>query len=81
MQDDSIITLKGYVRKKLSSPGSKSEHIAYYLISPKGRFLLRRYGQNAFETDKFFGTYEGQTVICSGVIDDYVLFVNEIKQE
>jgi hypothetical protein len=71
-------TIQGTVIKKLSSPGSKSEHEGYYLLSGGKQWLLRKPGGNPFETARDFGAYEGKKVHCAGNADDYVFFVDQI---
>jgi hypothetical protein len=78
MPEDKKITITGNVQKKTSSPGSKSEHEAFYLMSGGKQYLLRRPGSNPFETASYFSDYEGKKVSCLGSTDDYVFFVDQI---
>lgn len=79
MSEDKKLTITGTVQKKISSPGSKAEHKAYYLLSGGKNYLLRKPGGNPFETAGDFAAFEGKKVSCIGRADDYVFFVDEIK--
>ena len=78
MQDAKLITKNGTVVRKMFSPGSKSQHYAFYLITEKDEWVLRIRGENSFE-NKFFEPYENKKVECRGSESSYVLFVEEIK--
>ena len=78
MSGNKTISIEGEVQHVISSKGSKSEHQAYYLISTKGQFLLRRRDENPFEQHSF-KKFEGKKVLCKGTTDEYVFFVDEIK--
>jgi len=78
MPGDNKKMITGTVQKKISAPGSKSEHEAFYLLSGGKQYLLRKTGGNPFDTAVDFGVYEGKKVSCSGNIEDYVFFVDQI---
>lgn len=80
MRGDNKRTVKGTVVRKISSPGSKSEHEAFYLLSGGNQYLLRKPGGNPFETSAEFSAYEGMTVNCTGSTEDYVFFVDQITE-
>jgi hypothetical protein len=79
MSGDSKKMITGTVQKKISSPGSKTEHEAYYLLSGGKQWLLRKRGSNPFDTSADFRAFEGKKVSCKGTPDDYVFFVDEIS--
>jgi hypothetical protein len=75
--------IAGQVVKGPFAVGSKSEHEAIYLNSKRGRFVLRRPGQNAFQ-DPVLEKLVGKTVRCRGEIDGYLLLLSdwsEVKSE
>jgi hypothetical protein len=79
MTEDNMKSITGTVVKKTSSPGSKSEHEGFYLLSGGKQYLLRKPGRNPFETAADFSAYEGRKVNCVGSTDDYVFFVDQIS--
>jgi hypothetical protein len=72
-------SIKGVVEKKLSGKGSKSEHLAYYLVTSEKQYLLRKKNENPFEQTSF-EQYNGMQVQCTGTIDEYVFFVDDIQK-
>jgi hypothetical protein len=78
MPEDETTFFEGTVQKRIASKGSKSEHAAFYLMTKGKQYLLRRRGENPFQHFSF-NAFEGKTVRCKGTIEDYVLFVDEIK--
>jgi hypothetical protein len=76
-----VLTLKGFVRKKLLSPGSKSEHTGYILELYDEDVELRREETNPF-SDIFFEAYIGKSIEVNGYRiynDFFVLKVNGVE--
>jgi hypothetical protein len=70
-------TRSGKVVKKKFGAGSKSDHMAYFLIADNGdEFVLRRRDANPF-MDDFFEAFVGKQVQCKGEVEDYILFAGE----
>ncbi len=73
----------GKVVKGPFAVGSKSEHEAIFLNSKRGRFVLRRPGENPF-CDPELEKLVGRTIRCRGKIDDYLFLLSgwsEVKAE
>lgn len=79
MSENEIQTKTGTVVKRKFGAGSKSEHLAYFLITDGGEELvLRRRNANPF-IDSFFEGYMNRKVECSGIVEDYILFLSDNK--
>ena len=66
----------GTVTKRPFGSRSKSEHIAVYLDTPQGNFVLRRPGGNAF-SDPELEKLVGRRIRCRGERSDYLLILSE----
>jgi hypothetical protein len=71
--------LRGKVVKESFGQGTKSERLAVQLVTPTGKYVLRRSGQNAFK-DPVLEELVGKTIVASGVIHDYVFMMSEWKE-
>ena len=70
------MTFSGRIVKKTFGKGSKSEHEAIFLVTGDREYVVRRQGQNPFEPDLALQHLVGKTVTCSGIVRDYVLYVD-----
>ena len=68
--------ISGKVVKGAFGTGSKSERQAIYLQSKRGRFVLRRPGENAFH-DPVLEALVGRTIRCRGEIDGYLFLLSD----
>jgi hypothetical protein len=66
----------GKVVSKTFGKGSKSQHEAMFLETPKGAFKLRRRGGNPFRDQVLEGLRE-KSIHCKGVIRNSTLFMEE----
>jgi len=71
------IQVDGQVVCKIFGSGTKSEHEAIYLSTPKGDYLLRRPATNPFELDRELNSLVGKQVRMSGTLTGYTLFVSD----
>jgi len=71
--------LRGKVVKESFGQGTKSERLAVQLVTPAGKYVLRRAGENAFK-DPVLEELVGKTIVATGVIHDYVFIVSEWKE-
>ena len=71
--------LRGKVVKESFGQGTKSERLAVQLVTPAGKYVLRRAGENAFK-DQVLEDLVGKTIVATGVIHDYVFIVSEWKE-
>ena len=72
--------LRGKVVKEGFGKGSKSEREAIYIIvTPTGKYVLRRSGENAFK-DPVLEELVGKTIVGSGVLHDYTFMMSEWKE-
>jgi hypothetical protein len=71
--------LRGKVVKESFGQGTKSERLAVQLVTPAGKYVLRRSGANAFK-DPALEELVGKTIVASGVIQDYVFIISEWKE-
>jgi hypothetical protein len=71
------IQVDGQVARKAFGTGTKSEHEAIYVVTPKGDYLLRRPGANPFESDMELDSLVGKQVRLSGTLDGYTFFVSD----
>ena len=60
------IQVDGQVVRKMFGMGTKSEHEAIFLSTPKGDYLLRRQAANPFEVDRELNALVGKKVRVSG---------------
>jgi hypothetical protein len=60
------IHVDGQVVRKMFGTGTKSEHEAIFLSTPKGDYLLRRSAANPFELDRELDSLVGKKVRVSG---------------
>ena len=71
------VRLEGLLVSKRINPGSKSDHEAVLLVSPKGEFKLRRKSGHPFsdpELQQLVGKrIRGRGIVSSGqfIMDDY----------
>jgi hypothetical protein len=68
--------LSGEVVKGPFAVGSKSEHQAIYLMSSRGRYVLRRQGGNPFH-DSALDKLVGKNIRGRGVITGYTFLVTD----
>ncbi|MBZ5529905.1 MAG: hypothetical protein LAO20_00615 [Acidobacteriia bacterium] len=68
--------ISGQVVKGPFATGSKSEHNAIFLISEKGRYVLRRLGGNPFQ-DPELEKLVGKTIRGQGVVTDYTFLLSD----
>ena len=73
--------LSGQLVRKTFGKGSKSEHEGVFLVTPNKEYLVRRREQNPFEVDTSLDALVGKQVKCSGMIRDYILFVDTCDPE
>ena len=71
--------LRGKVVKEGFGKGSKSEREAIYIVTPTGKYVLRRSGENAFK-DPVLEELVGKTIVGSGVLHDYTFMMSEWKE-
>ena len=71
--------LRGNVVKESYGQGTKSERLAVQLVTPAGKYVLRRSGENAFKDPVLEGLV-GKTIVGSGVIKDNVFIMSEWKE-
>ena len=70
--------LAGEVVRAPFGAGSKSERVAIWLETARGRFVLRRKDGPTFG-DKALEKYVGKRVTCDGFIVDYMLLAERIE--
>lgn len=68
--------ISGEVVKGPFAVGSKSEHEAVYLVSDKGRFVLRRVGGNPFYDPELNGLV-GKKIRGKGQVTGYTFLLSE----
>ncbi|HSD38199.1 MAG TPA: hypothetical protein VLC92_11870 [Rhodocyclaceae bacterium] len=73
-----VSKLCGEVSAGMHGEGSKSEHRALFIETPKGRFILRRKGGPAF-ADATLECYLGHTVECDGFLLGSTLLCEQIR--
>jgi hypothetical protein len=66
----------GKVAKRLFGAGSKSEHLAVYIETPDGNFVLRRPGGNPF-SDPELEELVGKRIRCRGERTGYLLMLSQ----
>jgi hypothetical protein len=66
----------GEVTKRPFGAGSKSEHLAVYLETGDGNFVLRRPGGNPFSDPALEGLV-GKRIRCWGARTDYLLILSK----
>jgi hypothetical protein len=72
--------LEGEVVQKPFGQGSKSEHLAFYLNTPRGKsYVLRKVGANAFKNDELLA-FVGKTVVAEGTLSNYLFLIKDIKE-
>ena len=71
--------LRGNVVKESFGKQSKSEREAILLVTPAGKYVLRRSGENAFK-DPVLEELVGKTIVGSGVLHDYTFMMSEWKE-
>lgn len=69
----------GHVVKRPFARGSKSERAAVMLNTPKGAYVLRRRGGNAFADPKLDGLV-GKHVSVEGNLHDYTLIISKYRE-
>lgn len=73
-----VHALRGHVAEGPFARGSKSEHIAVFLETDAGRYVLRRRDGPAY-ADAALQRFVGCDVECDGVIVSYVLIADRIQ--
>ena len=69
--------ITGAVTRVRVAPGSKSEHLAVVLRTPRGaEYVLRRRGGNAFQDD-VLETLVGATITATGLVADNTFIVTD----
>jgi hypothetical protein len=71
--------LRGKVVKESFGQGTKSERLAVQLVTPAGKYVLRRAGGNAFK-DSILEELVGKTIVGTGVVQGYVFIMSEWKE-
>lgn len=71
-------TLSGKVIRKQFAAGSKSEHDAVFLDTGETSYKLKKAGGNPFY-DASLEKLVGKKVSATGIINDYLFIVTEIK--
>lgn len=71
--------LRGKVVKEAFGQGTKSERLAVQLVTPAGKYVLRRAGGNAFK-DPILEELVGKTIVGTGVVQGYVFIMSEWKE-
>ena len=72
--------LRGLVTRRVFAKGTKSEHLAVWIDTDRGSFLLRRKGGPAF-ADQELDRYVGKSVVCDGFLLDHTLLAERITAE
>ncbi len=67
--------LRGKVVKESFGQGTKSERVAVQLVTPAGKYVLRRAGGNAFQ-DPVLEELVGKTIVGTGVLQGYVFIMS-----
>jgi hypothetical protein len=67
--------LRGNVVKESFGQGTKSERVAVQLLTPTGKYVLRRAGENAFK-DPVLEELVGKTIVGTGVVQGYVFIMS-----
>ncbi|WP_168762409.1 hypothetical protein [Chitinophaga polysaccharea] len=79
-KDNPFVTLTGRLVLRTFGRHSKSEHLAVYLVSDQGDYLIRPAGANPFMPDALMPLV-GKTIIATGYIEDYVFLAQTWKEE
>jgi hypothetical protein len=75
-----VAGLRGRAARRVFGKGTKSEHLAVWIDTGRGSFLLRRKGGPAF-ADPELDRYVGKTVVCDGFLLDHTLLAERITAE
>ena len=75
-----VTGLRGRVTRRVFGKGTKSEHLAVWIDTDRGSFLLRRKGGPAF-ADPEFDRHVGKVVVCDGFLLDHTLLAERITAE
>lgn len=72
-----VVGLRGHVTRRVFGKGSKSEHMAVWIDTDRGSFVLRRKDGPAFADPKL-DRYVGKDVVCDGFIVSHTLLAEKI---
>jgi hypothetical protein len=72
-----VVGLRGHVTRRVFGQGTKSEHMAVWIDTARGSFVLRRKGGPAF-ADPELDRYVGKDVVCDGFIVSHTLLAENI---
>jgi hypothetical protein len=75
-----VAGLRGRVTRRVFGQGTKSEHLAVWIDTDRGSFILRRKGGPAF-ADPELDRYVGKTVVCDGFLLAHTLLAERITAE
>ncbi|HTO50639.1 MAG TPA: hypothetical protein VML91_23585 [Burkholderiales bacterium] len=75
-----VTGLRGKVTRRVFGKGTKSEHLAVWIDTDRGSFVLRRKGGPAFD-DPELDRYVGRTVACDGFLLSHTLLAERIAVE
>jgi hypothetical protein len=75
-----VTGLRGLVTRRVFGKGTKSEHLAVWIDTDRGSFLLRRKGGPAF-ADPELDRYVGKVVVCDGFLLSHTLLAERIAVE
>ncbi len=75
-----VAGLRGQVTRRVFGKGTKSEHLAVWIDTDRGSFVLRRKGGPAFG-DPELDRYVGKTVVCDGFLLSHTLLAERIAVE
>jgi hypothetical protein len=73
-------TITGRVVSRITGKGSKSEHEAVMLETPKQDYILRIKGANPFSNPQL-DELVGKTIKATGEVADYGLFMEDWEEE
>ena len=71
--------LRGKIVKESFGQGTKSERLAVQLITPAGKYILRRAEGNAFK-DPVLEELVGKTIVGTGMLQGYVFIMSEWQE-
>lgn len=71
MSANNTITLTGRLVLRPFAVNSKSEHLAIYMVTDRGEYLIRQANGNPFMPNELM-PLAGKTIVATGSIEDYV---------
>lgn len=77
---DKKMELSGKIVIGQFGAGSKSEHTAVYLETAQGKFVIRKRGENPFESSVLHHM-AGRQVTAEGTLDSYLFLIDDIKEQ